>query len=321
MQGLSIFLSAAPGPGHQAQASENEFLSDRASMREKNCDRQKNGETEERVGEGGGTEIEGAVLAQAMAARESGGISFSHKLMNLFSYVENLPVFFHTWLVLFRDKTCVSNSIHPWKKGALIQWLFCELMALTMKQASLSVAAMGLISFILGVLAENTKPPSGTPITGKDVVICKYPADPSVYLGYLSVIFLIGSTVMGYRSLFYPYEGKSVPCSALFQTNIVFVFFNISLFTAGLGLTMLLHPTITGHLHRIRNVHRDLETHCPTAKTGVFGGGAFLSLDATLFWLLLLMLISNAREDYFQEEAEEEIKADSAYDQESLGSM
>ncbi|KAK4801114.1 hypothetical protein SAY86_021601 [Trapa natans] len=194
-------------------------------------------------------------------------------------------------------------------------------MALTMKQASLSVAAMGLISFILGVLAENTKPPSGTPITGKDVVICKYPADPSVYLGYLSVIFLIGSTVMGYRSLFYPYEGKSVPCSALFQTNIVFVFFNISLFTAGLGLTMLLHPTITGHLHRIRNVHRDLETHCPTAKTGVFGGGAFLSLDATLFWLLLLMLVSNAREDYFLEEAEEEIKADSAYDQESLGSM
>lgn len=88
-------------------------------------------------------------------------------------------------------------------------------------------------------------------------------------------------------------------------------------FTAGLGLALLLQPTITEQLHHIRNMHHDLETQCPTAKTGVFGGGAFLSLNATLFWLLSLMLVSNAREDYF-EEAEE--KGD-GYDQESLGSL
>lgn len=136
-------------------------------------------------------------------------------------------------------------------------------MALTMKQASVIVSALGLISFVFGVIAENTKvhspllitasaeptrdratyrmwrivdgliwllqPPSGTPIPGKDVVICKYPADPSVYMGYISIIFLVGATVMGYLSLFYPYSGKSVPCSALFESNILFVFFNISL--------------------------------------------------------------------------------------------
>lgn len=40
---------------------------------------------------------------------------------------------------------------------------------------------------------------------------------------------------------------------------------------------------------------------CPTAKTGILGGGAFLSLDSTLFWLVALMLASNAREDYLDE--------------------
>ncbi|PKI47352.1 uncharacterized protein LOC116188292 [Punica granatum] len=188
-------------------------------------------------------------------------------------------------------------------------------MALTMKQTSLIVTALGLISFAFGVMAENKKPPNGTPIPGKDVVICKYQSDPTVYLGYLSVIFLIASSVTGYLSLFYPYNGKSVPHHALFENNILFIFFHIALFTAGLGLTLLLHPTVTEQFHQIRNVHPDLNTECPTAKTGVFGGGAFLSLDSTLFWLLTLMLVSNAREDYFEEQ-----KGD-GYDQESLASF
>ena len=49
------------------------------------------------------------------------------------------------------------------------------------------------------------------------------------------------------------------------------------------------------------NVHHNLETQCPTAKTGLLGGGAFVSLDSALFWLVALMLASNAREDYFDE--------------------
>ncbi|MED6120320.1 hypothetical protein PIB30_019832 [Stylosanthes scabra] len=52
---------------------------------------------------------------------------------------------------------------------------------------------------------------AGTPIPGKGVVTYKFPADPTVALGYLSFAFLIVSTVAGYMSLFYPYKGKSVP--------------------------------------------------------------------------------------------------------------
>lgn len=44
-----------------------------------------------------------------------------------------------------------------------------------------------------------------------------------------------------------------------------------------------------------------METSCPTAKTGLLGGGAFVSLDSALFWLVALMLADNAREDYFEE--------------------
>ncbi|XP_057477825.1 uncharacterized protein LOC130765427 [Actinidia eriantha] len=174
-------------------------------------------------------------------------------------------------------------------------------MAFTAKQMSLIVATFGVLSFIFGVVAENKKPASGTPITGKDVVICKYPSDPTVVLGYLSAAFVIASTVAGYLSLFYPYKGKSIPQSALFRSPSFTVFFNIALGTAGLAAAFLLWPTITEQLHLVRNVHHNLETTCPTAKTGLLGGGAFLSLDASLFWLVSLMLADNAREDYFDE--------------------
>lgn len=72
-------------------------------------------------------------------------------------------------------------------------------------------------------------------------------------------------------------------------------------FTAGLAGALLLWPTITEQLHLKNNVHRNLKTECPTAKTGLLGGGAFLSLDSALFWLVALMLADNAREDYFDE--------------------
>ncbi|KAG8491103.1 hypothetical protein CXB51_014245 [Gossypium anomalum] len=174
-------------------------------------------------------------------------------------------------------------------------------MAVTIKRAALIVVSLGVLSFIFGVIAENKKPAAGTPISGKDVVICTYPSDPSVVLGYLSVAFLILSTLTGYWSLFYPYKGKSVPQSVLFQNTSFFVFFNIALFTGGLAATLLLWPTITEHLHLIRNVHHNLSTECPTAKTGLLGGGAFVSLDSALFWLVALMLADNAREDHFDE--------------------
>ncbi|KAL4378608.1 hypothetical protein GQ457_02G019440 [Hibiscus cannabinus] len=193
-------------------------------------------------------------------------------------------------------------------------------MAVTIKKAALIVGALGVLSFVFGVIAENKKPAAGTPIPGKDVVICKYPWDPSVPLGYLSVSFLLLSSFAGYRFLFYPYKGKSVPQSVLFQNTSFFAFFNVAFgtlkvvimvmgrFTGGLAATMLLWPTITEHLHLTHKVHHDLSTQCPTAKTGVLGGGAFLSLDASLFWLVALMLADNAREDHF-DQVENDAKA------------
>lgn len=65
---------------------------------------------------------------------------------------------------------------------------------------------------------------------------------------------------------------------------------------------MLLWTTISELKHLTNNVHRNLDTTCPTAKTGLFGGGALLALDASLFWLLCLMIAENVREDYFDEE-------------------
>merc|ERR1712183_980334 len=112
-------------------------------------------------------------------------------------------------------------------------------MAITAVQMAIIVGVLGLISFILGVLAETKKPAAGAPIPGKDVVICKYPSSPTVVLGSLSFVFLIASSV----------------------------------FAAGMGAMFLLWPTITEQLHRSHNVHHNLETECPTAKTGLLGGG------------------------------------------------
>ena len=68
-----------------------------------------------------------------------------------------------------------------------------------------------------------------------------------------------------------------------------------------MAAALILWPTITEHLHLIQNVHSNLERDFPTAKTGLVGGGAFVSLDASLFWLLSLMFVTNVREDYLQE--------------------
>lgn len=72
-------------------------------------------------------------------------------------------------------------------------------------------------------------------------------------------------------------------------------------FSAGLAGALLLWPTITEQSHLHNNIHHNLKTECPTAKTGLLGGGAFVSLDSALFWLVALMLADNVREDYFEE--------------------
>lgn len=64
---------------------------------------------------------------------------------------------------------------------------------------------------------------------------------------------------------------------------------------------MTLWPTVAEAAHRARNVHSDPGYACPTAKTGVLGGAAFLNLDAMLFWMVCHMLAGNVREDYFDD--------------------
>ncbi|KAE9599420.1 hypothetical protein Lalb_Chr14g0362051 [Lupinus albus] len=130
-------------------------------------------------------------------------------------------------------------------------------------------------------------PAGGAPILNGNGVTCKYPINPTVTLGYLSIVFLIGSTLTGYLSLFYPYKGKSLPQGVLFKHTTFMVFFNIASFTTGLAATMLLWPTITEQIHLSHKVHSDVNYECPTAKTSLLGA---------------LMLVDNVREDFFNGE-------------------
>jgi len=170
------------------------------------------------------------------------------------------------------------------------------------KRIALTVSLFGLLAFLLGVFAENKKPPYGTPIKGKDVVICKFPSDPTIAMGSLSIVSLVIAAMIGHVSIFFPYKGKSVPRGSLFQSTSLSVFFVIAELVSALAFAMLLWATITESHHRTSNIHQDMDTRCPTAKTGLFGGAAFLALDAALFWLVCQMLALNARADYLEED-------------------
>ncbi|MQL85827.1 hypothetical protein Taro_018361, partial [Colocasia esculenta] len=189
----------------------------------------------------------------------------------------------------------------------VILLLTCYTMALSRTATiALAVSFFGTLAFVLGVIAENKKPESGTPVPGKGVVICQYPRDPTVLLGSLSVISLLLSFVLGLISVFYPYKGKSVPTDALFRSTTLVVFFTIAVGITVLAEGMMMWATITEGLHHSRNIHHNLDNQCPTAKTGVFGGAAFLALDSALFWLICQMLALNARGDYFDEDTKGE---------------
>ncbi|XP_078434576.1 keratin-associated protein (DUF1218) [Wolffia australiana] len=167
---------------------------------------------------------------------------------------------------------------------------------------ALAISFFGCVAFVLGVIAENKKPAGGIPIQGRGVIICQYPSDMTVLLGVFSVLALFISMFVGFISIFYPYNGKSVPTEALFRSTTLLVFFTIAIGVTVLAEGMMIWATVTEALHRSHNVHHNLESDCPTAKTGVFGGAAFLALDAALFWLICQMLALNARADYLDED-------------------
>ncbi|AES70974.2 transmembrane protein, putative [Medicago truncatula] len=176
-------------------------------------------------------------------------------------------------------------------------------MALTMKKMSLIVIMFGVISFILGIVGENKKPPMGVIVKEKDAMMCNYPSDPTVAFGYSSLGFLVASSCMGLISLFYSYNGTSVPPSALLKYTTLTIFLVLALAEPpnSQGRPW---PTVTEQYLWKSNsysIRTSVKPDCPTAKTGLMGSAAFLSLNSSLFWLLSLMLVKNAREDYLED--------------------
>ncbi|KAJ4962836.1 hypothetical protein NE237_022775 [Protea cynaroides] len=197
-------------------------------------------------------------------------------------------------------KTKIRPSLHfSFRQGVRA---FKVQMAIQTSHISLAVATFGVLAFVFGVVAENKKPDYGTPVTGKGVVTCHFPSDPTVALGSLSIVALFLSACSGIFSILYPYKGKSVPVGALFQSTTLVVFLIVALVVSGLAEGLMMWATITEGLHISHNVHYNLEYQCPTAKTGLFGGAAFLAFDASLFWLVCQMLALNARADYLKED-------------------
>lgn len=77
-------------------------------------------------------------------------------------------------------------------------------------------------------LFVQLQPAAGTKIQGKGVIICKFPNDPTVSLGGLSIVALLISAALGVIAVFYPYKGQSVPKDALFRSTSLTVFMGVA---------------------------------------------------------------------------------------------
>nr|XP_011467205.1 PREDICTED: uncharacterized protein LOC101306845 [Fragaria vesca subsp. vesca] len=102
-------------------------------------------------------------------------------------------------------------------------------MAVTMTKMSVLIGALGILSFLFGILAETNKPAAGVPIIGRGMVICKYPSDPTLAYAWLSFGFLLLCSVDSGFSIFYSYKGRKAPTSVFFQSTNFNFFFTITL--------------------------------------------------------------------------------------------
>ncbi|XVF74909.1 hypothetical protein PTKIN_Ptkin13bG0148100 [Pterospermum kingtungense] len=163
--------------------------------------------------------------------------------------------------------------------------------------------ATSKISEINGDPPVQVQPTHGHPQTSTDGahIICNYPSDPAIVLGFLSIASLAISLLSGYYSVFYPYKGKSVPRAAFFRSITFLVFFLITLALSMLAAGMLCWVTIAELVYITNNVHGNMKTTCSTVKSGLFGGGAFMALNAALFWLICLILVDDIRKAYFDD--------------------
>lgn len=175
----------------------------------------------------------------------------------------------------------------------------------------MALALPGILSFIFAVIAENKKPDDPTVAPGllynlvTNESTCHYPSDPTLPLGILSVIFLFISAIMSLAAFYYPYNGKTVSRAILWRSTSLVVFTVMSLVIFLVAEALLLWALILEFHHRHENVHSGQLVECPSAKSGLFGGAGFLALDATLFFLISLMLTTNARSDYLDVDEED----------------
>lgn len=91
-----------------------------------------------------------------------------------------------------------------------------------------NIVAMIFLNMPVNFIPSLLQPASGTPIPGKDVVICKFPSDPTLAMGSLSIVALVVAAIVGHVAIFFPYSGKSVPRGALFQSTSLTVFFVVA---------------------------------------------------------------------------------------------
>ncbi|KAJ7568342.1 hypothetical protein O6H91_01G080500 [Diphasiastrum complanatum] len=168
--------------------------------------------------------------------------------------------------------------------------------------ATIVYTVPGLIAFSLAIVAEN-KVPGDAAIQmeqSNGATTCHYPHDSSIALGILSVIFLFVSSSLAIVSLFFPYHGKPVPIAKLSRSVMFVIFFLLSLALFFTSEGLLMWATITESNHRKYNTHYQPLDACPTVKTGLLGGAGFLALDTTLFWLICMMLVVNARVEHYE---------------------
>ncbi|KAL2609051.1 hypothetical protein R1flu_027624 [Riccia fluitans] len=173
--------------------------------------------------------------------------------------------------------------------------------------AALILTVPGLLAFIFAVVAENKKPTDdkAEQIFANGVTTCNFPDDPTIALGILAVIFLFISAILATVSFYYPFDKKPVSKSILWRSTSLVIFTILSYVIFMVAEALLLWAILVESDHCNNNRHLGEIQAYPTAKAGLFGGAGFLALDATLFFLIALMLTVNSRADYLELEADD----------------
>lgn len=83
-----------------------------------------------------------------------------------------------------------------------------------------------IVNIKLIICNVEMQPPYGTPIQGAGVVICSFPRDPSILLGFLSILTAIGTSLLGASSVL---SAKDIPRKAIFGYKLLYIFFHLAM--------------------------------------------------------------------------------------------